>query len=122
MKTGNVMIDQFVPWYFGIAFAFIFTYNTGFPDMPAFTRRPRYRRSPDAPRIETELWVSAMSRRIEGSVSRDWNFGFLTCLFPLSGDISKVSCGTFLILQLQFYDHIFSYYAHNVTSIIINYE
>ena len=26
MRTGNVMIDQFVPWYFSVAFTFIFTY------------------------------------------------------------------------------------------------
>ena len=78
VKTGNQMIDQFVPWYFGIAFAFIFTYNAGMPDMPAFARRPRHRRDVDAPRIETDAWVQAMSRRVESSVSRDWSFGFVT--------------------------------------------
>ena len=59
--------------------------------MPAFTRRPRYRRTKDAPRIEIDLWVSAMSRRIEGSVSRDWNFGFLTWkyLFRSQVDLSR---------------------------------
>ena len=37
-RTGNVMIDQFVPWYFSVAFAFIFTYQAGMPDMPAFRK------------------------------------------------------------------------------------
>ena len=47
------MIDQFVPLYFSTAFAFIFTYNVGLPDMPAFAKHTRYRRKDDAPRIET---------------------------------------------------------------------
>ena len=71
------MIDQFVHWYFGVAL-FIFTYNDGFPDMSTFARRPRHRRTDDAPRIETGAWVKAMSRRIEASVSRDSLFGFVT--------------------------------------------
>ena len=35
VTTGNAMLDQFEPWYFGVAFAFIFKYCTGMPDMPA---------------------------------------------------------------------------------------
>ena len=77
-RTGNVMIDQLVPWYFSVAFAFIFTYQAGMPDMPAFAKQPRYRREDPAPRIETEDWVRVMSRRVEASVSRDWTFGFVT--------------------------------------------
>ena len=30
VKTGNAMIDPFVAWYFGVALAFIFTYNAAF--------------------------------------------------------------------------------------------
>ena len=78
MKTGNAMIDQFVPWFFGMAFAVIVTYHAGFPDMPKSARQPRHRRTGDAPRIETGAWVNAMSRRIEASVSRDSLFGFVT--------------------------------------------
>ena len=78
VKTGNQMIDQFVPICFGIAFAFIFTYNAGMPDMPAWAKRSRHRRATDAPRIEADAWVQAMSRRVEASVSRDWIFGFVT--------------------------------------------
>ena len=80
VKTCNAMIDQFVPWYFGVVFAFFFisTYNAGCPDMPKFARQPRHRRTDNAPRIETDAWVKAMSRRIEASVSRDSLFGFVT--------------------------------------------
>ena len=81
VKTGNAMIDQLVLGYLGGSFCFFlncFTYSAGFPDMPKFTRRPRRRRTDDAPRIETCAWVKAMSRRIEASVSRDSLFGFVT--------------------------------------------
>ena len=85
------MIDQFVPIYFRIAFAFIFTYNAGMPDMPAWAKRSRHRRATDAPRIEADAWVQAMSRRVEASVSRDWNFGFVTWnyLFRSSVNLSS---------------------------------
>ena len=85
------MIDHFVPIYFGIAFAFIFTYNAGMPDMPAWAKRSRHRRATDAPRIEADAWVQAMSRRVEASVSRDWNFGFVTWnyLFRSSVNLSS---------------------------------
>ena len=77
-RTGNVMIDQFVPWYFSIAFSFIFIYQAGMPDMPAFAKHPLYRRDDSAPRLAIENWVRVMSRRVEASVSRDWTFGFVT--------------------------------------------
>ena len=57
---------------------FIFTYNCGYPDMPAFVHKTRFRRSSDAPRIETGEWVRTMSRRIEASVCRDYSFGFVS--------------------------------------------
>ena len=34
VATGNQMMNQFVPWYFGVAFAFCFKYCIGMPDMP----------------------------------------------------------------------------------------
>ena len=61
VKTGNAMIDQFAPWYFGVAFAFMFTYNVGFPDMLKSVRQPRHRRTDGPPRIETGAWVKALS-------------------------------------------------------------
>ena len=76
MTTGNVMVDQFEPWYFGVAFAFIFKYCTGMSDAPCFRRTQRYRRVPDAPEVPLARWMSIMSRRIEGQVARDWVFGF----------------------------------------------
>ena len=72
------MIDQFQPWYFCFAFAMISSYCIGIPDMPAFMRRPRYRRTEHALRIEAPARVKVMSRRVEASVSRDWMFGFVT--------------------------------------------
>ena len=78
VRTGNVMIDQFDPLYFSVAFSFIFTYQAGLPDMPAFAKRPRHRRDNSAPRIDTDDWVRIMSRRSEASVSRDWTFGFVS--------------------------------------------
>ena len=61
LETGNTMIDQFEPWYFGVAFAFCFKYCTGMPDMPAWAQKPRYRRSEDAPRIEAPLWIKVIA-------------------------------------------------------------
>ena len=78
LSTGSTMIDQFEPWYFGIAFAFCFKYCTGMPDMPAFAKRPRHRRKPDAPRIELALWVRIMARRVESQLRRDWLLQFST--------------------------------------------
>ena len=49
----------------------------GMPDMPAFAHQPRYRRTGNALRIDTNEWVHLMSRRVEASVSRDWTFGLV---------------------------------------------
>ena len=78
VTTGNAMVDQFEPWYFGVAFAFLFKYCTGMPDMPAFLRKTRYRRKGDAPRIEASLWTRVMARRVEGQLHRDGLFGFVS--------------------------------------------
>ena len=42
--TGNKMIDQFQPWYFGVAFAFVFSYCIGMPDVYHFAETARHRR------------------------------------------------------------------------------
>ena len=60
-STGNQLVDQFRPWYFGIAFAFLFKYCIGMPDPPAFTDKPRHRRPAHAPRIEIERWTQTMA-------------------------------------------------------------
>ena len=65
LTSGSAMLDQFEPWYFGVAYAFLFKYCTGMPDMPVWSKHPRYRRPESAPRIPTPLWVRVMSRRVE---------------------------------------------------------
>ena len=87
-RTGNVMIDQFDPLYFSVAFSFIFTYQAGMPDMPAFAKHPRHRRDDSAPRIDTEEWVRIMSRRVEASVARDWTFGFVTWNYTFRSSVN----------------------------------
>ena len=57
---------------------FICTYNCGYPDMPAFALKKRFRRAADAPRLETGEWFRTMSRRTEASVARDESFGFVS--------------------------------------------
>lgn len=76
VATGNVMIDQFKPWYFGVAFALLFKYCTGMPDMQELAEEQRYSRAKDAPRVEPPAWVRYMSRRADAQLSRDYNFGF----------------------------------------------
>ena len=72
------MQNQFVPWYFGVAFAFIFKYCTGMPDMPEWSKalKNRHKRSGDAPRVDFPLWTRLMTRRVEQQVQRDWLLGF----------------------------------------------
>jgi len=81
VTAHNQLIDQFEPWYFGVAFAFVFKYCVGMPDMPAFLRKARWRRRADAPRVEATEWMRIFARRVEGQVSRDWTFGFASWNF-----------------------------------------
>ena len=74
--TGNRLLDQFEPWYFAFAFAFLFPYGSGMPDPPSWSDKPRYRRPPDAERVEFEAWMRCMARRCESQINRDWTFGF----------------------------------------------
>ena len=82
------MLDQFQPWYFGVAYAFLFKYCTGMPDMPEWSTRPRYRRPDNAPRVPTSLWVRVMSRRVEAQLARDWNFGYASWNFLFRSTIN----------------------------------
>ena len=88
VKTGNNLIDQYEPIYWGTAFAFTFSYYGGFPDMPAFCHKPRHRRPGNAPRIETAQWVRAMSRRIEASVSQDYTFGYVSWNYHFRSELN----------------------------------
>ena len=91
VTTGNAMVDQFEPWYFGVAFAFIFKYCTGMPDMPAFSRKIPYRRKGGDPRVEASLWIRVMARRVEGHLHRDGRFGFVSWnyLFRTAANLSR---------------------------------
>ena len=72
------MLDQYQLYDFGVAFSFIFSYCTAMPDPPAFMRRPRHRRTDDAPRVEISDWVRIMARRCEASLQTDCSFGFVS--------------------------------------------
>ena len=76
VTTGSAMLDQFVPFYFGVAFAFLFKYCTGMPDMPDWSPQLRYRRDHDAPRIELPLWVRTLRRRVDSQRHRGWDVGY----------------------------------------------
>jgi len=76
VATGNRVLDQFEPWYFAFAFAYVFPFCTAMPDPPAWSKKPRYRRAEDAPRVDLEAWMRCMARRCEAQVNRDWVFGF----------------------------------------------
>ncbi|CAK9113461.1 unnamed protein product, partial [Durusdinium trenchii] len=76
LRTGNKLLDQFRPQYFGFAFPYIFKYCTGMPDPAAWSNVARYRREKDAPRMELHEWVRVMARRCESQIGRDWVFGF----------------------------------------------
>ena len=74
--TGNRVLDQFEPWYFAFAFAYVFPFCTGMPDPPVWSKKARHRRPDTAPRIDLETWMRCMARRCEAQVNRDWVFGF----------------------------------------------
>ena len=46
------------------------------PDMPVWSKQPRYRRNEEAPRVELAVWVQLITRRIEQQLKRDWLLGF----------------------------------------------
>ena len=91
VSAGNVMIDQFKPWYYGVAFAFMFSFCTGMPDCPAFQESQRYRRQYGAPRVEHPVWDKIMARRAEGQLVRDWQMGFVSwnCRFKTAVNLSR---------------------------------
>jgi hypothetical protein len=91
VSSGNSMIDQFKPWYYGVAFAFMFSYCTGMPDHVAFQETQRYRRQEHAPRVEHPVWDRIMARRAEGQMVRDWQMGFVSwnCRFKTAVNLSR---------------------------------
>ena len=91
VSTGNRLLDQFQPWYFAFAFAYVFPFCTAMPDPPAWHAKPRYRRVAGAPRVELESWVRCMARRCEAQINRDWVFGFVSwnLLFRSTVNLSR---------------------------------
>ena len=76
LQTGNKLLDQFRPEYFGFAFPYVFKFCTGMPDPPVWSQTERHRRDKEAPRVELQEWVQIMARRCEAQIGRDWVFGF----------------------------------------------
>ena len=75
MYPGRQIMNQFVPWFFGVAFPFCFKYGVGMLDMPEWQENARHR-GPAAPRVDLALWARIMTRRVESQFRRDWRFGF----------------------------------------------
>ena len=75
-SCSNQHMNQFDPWYFGVAFSFCFKYCIGMPDMPKFFQVSRHRRLEDAPRIGIEAWARTITRRVESQLRRDWSLEF----------------------------------------------
>ena len=84
VRTGNVMVDQFQPFYFAVAFSFCFKYCTGCPDVANTVNKDsirgdrRHQGDPNAPHVNIYAWLSAMARRVETQFRRDWTFGFVS--------------------------------------------
>ena len=82
VRTGNIMVDQFQPMYFGVAFVFCFKYCTGCPDVANTTQTEilgdrRHAADPGAPHVNIHEWAAAMMRRAETQFRREWTFGFV---------------------------------------------
>jgi hypothetical protein len=103
--TGSTMLNQYEPWYFGVAFAFCFKFCTGMPDAPEWMPKPRHRRTGDAPRVDLEHWVKLMSRRIEQQLKRDWLLGFsmgsFLFMYKLNASRTVYSYGHFSAKELE---------------------
>ena len=75
-NIANDMLDQFQPWYFGVAFSFCFKYCAGMPDLAMFGKRSSDRRKEDKPQVDLQLWSKIIIRRCEKALSNSWDFGF----------------------------------------------
>ena len=95
---GRQMMNQFVPWFFGVACPFCFKFGVGMPDMPEWQENARHRRGPAAPRVELALWARIMTRRVESQFRREWRFGF-----TLSSDLSQGAAN--MALSIRFADY-----------------
>ncbi|CAE7580167.1 unnamed protein product [Symbiodinium sp. CCMP2592] len=91
--SSTTPMDQFAPWYFGVAFAFLFKYCTAMPDPPNYGKYAdkRWRRNEAAPRVTLQDWTRLMSQRIESQLNRDWTFGYTSwnILFRSAVNLSR---------------------------------
>ena len=76
LATGNGMMNQFEPWYFGVAFAFCFKFCSGMPDLPSWSKHPKHRRHEEDPEVDLATWIHTISRRPELQVKHNWQLGF----------------------------------------------
>ena len=82
MYPGRRMMNQFEPWFVGVAFPFCFKCGVRVPFMPEWTDNARHRRGPAAPRVELAMWSRIMTRRVESQFRREWRFGFAASSVP----------------------------------------
>lgn len=80
-RAGNRLIDQFQPYYWSMAFCFLFKYATAQPDVSKTSHganeEPTSRRmagDPRAPKVDFTTWGGAMLRQVASQFRRDWNF------------------------------------------------
>ena len=76
VATGSGMMNQFEPWYFGVAFAFCFKFCSGMPDLPSWSKHPKHRRHAEDPEVDLSTWVHTISRRPELQLKHNWQLGF----------------------------------------------
>ena len=92
LSTGSAMMDQFEPWYLGVAFAFCFAYCAGMPDVGRPGALRRHRRQEGHPEVPLPVWVRVMTRRVEQQLRRDWLLGFTmsSVLFQSALNMSRI--------------------------------
>ena len=89
-SIANDMLDQFQPWYFGVAFAFCFKYCTGMPDLVMFGTRGRDRRKEDKPQVDLQLWSKIITRRCENNLIEILGLRFQYIKFTLPPQVEYV--------------------------------
>ena len=92
VQTGNGLVDQFKPWFFGVAFAFCFKYCIGMPDHGTIDQNSlgaRFRRVPGSPTVELRPWCKSIARRIESQFGRDWLLSFAMWNYMFRTTVNK---------------------------------
>ena len=71
VQTGSAMVDQWKPYYLGIAAPFTMSLPVGGYDVWG---QPRWRRPADAARVQLADLVRGLPRRVEAQFRRHWSF------------------------------------------------